>query len=368
MRKLGFYRFCLTLFWFIAVFSLGAFQTNSVNASVNQQGAWIDIPYKQFITQDKSFESVTSLVDQYHSLDKTGLELIDLRIELLEKIIKSIKFTITNESKKDLRNFIRLEPLAEKKLWYLKEIKKIYLDKQIFNRFANTNELESQYIPVFLVNKILFDFKLPTYWGLYQLEIIDPCHRMLTSYYMKWKESKSSAPFFLWLENEEISFRSLQMKFFSDEEIKDSEIIVSDGKFLKPLNKNLINYDDQDKEYIYIISLDKKLFVTAAGELVRHISLSRGRPVLGSGALKIKNGELVYIDAESGHYQPTPEVLYQALLILKEKGAYLDYNKLKVMYYSDHNKITETAKIFTKKYKGSKVQIKSELPNKDFKI
>lgn len=326
------------------------------------QGAWIDLPSKDMISVKSGLEKVSSHIEKYHLLEKTNVETLNVRIQLLDEMSGFI------QDKKEVDyKLSKLDNLIQKKSWYLKEIKNLYENKAIFDVFTSVKNEDNAYKPIFLINKILFDFNLPTYWGLFQLEVLDPCHRMLTPHYIKWKESGSSSPFFLWLEGQELSFRTLQMKFFSDEELNHAEIIVSKGFFFHSMNHQIVDYSHPEKEYIFSLSTEKKLLVTVAGELVRHTSMSRGYPVLGAGALKITNGQLTYIDAESGHYQPTPEALYQVLKILQDKGAIFNHEELKVMYYTEQGKILEKGSSFLSKYKDSIIKINfNSFP--DFKI
>lgn len=342
----------------VLVFIIVFFMTCQVSADNSElrKGAWIEIPEKKFITQNKSSEEVMNLLDKYHVIDKTKLEFLNNRIHLLKEICQKIRALEAKYDRKELGNLAKLLPLAEKKLWYLQQIHNIYNNKNLFDVFVEAKKEKDNYQQIYLVNKVLFDFNLPTLWGLFPLDVIDPCHRMLTAHYLNWQKYGKKIPFFLWLETQEMSFRTLQMKFFSEREIAESEIIIEQGFFKSATTKELSNFNNKNKEYIYSLSLDKKIIVAEGGELVRHICLSHGKPVLGSGALKIKNGNLVFIDIESGHYQPTPEVLYQVLQILKDKGANLDYKKIEVAYYLDHNKIYSNAESFMKLYKDSKVK------------
>lgn len=329
---------------------------NAIAAEIGAgKGAWIEIPEKHFITQNSYSSEVIELLDKYHSIDKTKLECLETRINLLDEISQKIKSLESEYAKKELGNILKLLPLVERKSWYLKQIQGIYADKKLFDVFYSQKKRDDRYQPIYLVNKILFDFNLPTFWGLFQLDVIDPCHRMLTSHYLRWQQYGKNIPFFLWLETEEMSFRTLQMKFFSEKEIAESEIFIEKGLFKNAATKELSNLYDKNKEYIYSLSLEKKLIVTEGGEFIRHICLTHGKPVLGSGALKIKNGELIFIDVESGHYQPTPEVLYQVLQILKDKGAFLNYPKIEVAYYLDNKKIYSNAASFIKLYKDSTI-------------
>jgi hypothetical protein len=348
------------IIWYIKfLFIIFVFLQNMNNVVAEEisisNGAWIEIPEKNFIIQNKYSTQIVKILDEYHGIDKAKLELLNYRINLLDKICQKISFLESKYNKKELGNITKLLPLTKKKLWYLKQINNIYTNKNLFKIFSESQKRKDNYEQIYLVNKILFDFNLPTFWGLFHLEVIDPCHRMLTAHYLKWQKHKEKTPFFLWLETEEMSFRTLQMKFFSTKEIEKSKIIVYKGSFKEAVSKLLANLNDKNKEYIYILSLDKKLIVTEGGDLVRHTSLSYGKPVLGAGSLRIENGNLVYIDVESGHYQPTPEMLHQVLQILKDNGAKLDYAKIDVAYYLNNNKIYSTAESFIKLYKNSRV-------------
>jgi hypothetical protein len=206
------------------------------------QGAWIDIPTRSFVVKEEAFAHIGILIDKYHSIDKKSIKSIDTRIDLLKRILQQARIINDKNSATKVSNISKLIPIAEKKIWYLEEIKKIYTNKKTFEIFTNLSKKEKKYTPIFLVNDIFFDFKLPTYWGLFWLEVLDPCHRMLTAHYIKWQESGSSAPFFLWLEDQEFSFRSLQVKFFSSKEIENSELKVSNGLFINAVDGKLADY------------------------------------------------------------------------------------------------------------------------------
>jgi hypothetical protein len=88
--------------------------------------AWIDIPSCQFINCTQS-NDLQVLINRYHSIDKTKLELLNLRINLLDKIGQKIRLLKTRSNFKKSSNLLALEPLVRKKLWYLQEIRKIDL-------------------------------------------------------------------------------------------------------------------------------------------------------------------------------------------------------------------------------------------------
>ena len=85
------------------------------------------------------------------------------------------------------------------------------------------------------------------------------------------------------------------------------------------------------------------LVVAEGSETIRHASLSLGKPVIGTGRLKINDGELTYIDVESGHYQPSPSTLFNTVQTLKKIGVKLSPEIVQVKYYTDDGDVIETS-------------------------
>jgi hypothetical protein len=334
------------------VFFVSVSYTGTASIEGIDQRAWIEIPTEIFITKNDFTKNLHDLLSKYHRIDKGCLRLLDKRIDLLQNLQQEIICLSSKLEAEKLGNTKKLETLVRKKLWYLIRIKELYKSKNLFVVFKSIKDKADGYKPLYLVNKVLFGFNFPTYWGLFQLEMIDPCHRMLTEHYIKWKRDKIKVPFFLWLETEIIPFRALQMKVFNDQELLSHEVNVRDGKFIYSLTGKLVDLSDNTKEYIYVISLNKKLYIAEAGELLRHTALSGGKPLLGSGSLKIQNGTLIYIDVESGHYQPTPHTLIQTLKILQEKGMALK-ERIAVAYYFNDQKTNQFLDDFLTTYEKS---------------
>jgi hypothetical protein len=59
--------------------------------------------------------------------------------------------------------------------------------------------------------------------------------------------------------------------------------------------------------------------VHAPGEF-HHSSFLAGEPVAAAGEIRVTNGALEFISDRSGHYQPPPIHLEQAIDVLKDKG------------------------------------------------
>jgi hypothetical protein len=324
----------------------------------DRRGAWIDIPTAVYIlpTEHQNGQ-IGKLINLYHSIEKTRLNLIDQRISTLESIHQEILNTVDKVAhdpnlKKSLQN---LNVLVQKKSWYLKEVKAIYNNPLPHKKLLDIQTHENM-VPLTLVNKVLYNFKSPIYWGLYYLEVLDPCHRLLTPQYLKWKNANTNIPFFLWLETQEIPYYAAQVTFLDKEEIEKCRLDVDKGLLVRNTNKEVADFARPDQEYLFIITLDKKLIVVEGNERIRHTSLSHGKPVLGSGAVKIKNGKVIYLDTECGHYQPPPESILQVMQILAEQGAKLDYANIQLKYYVDDQAKKENAQAFLEKYKGKQLK------------
>jgi hypothetical protein len=301
--------------------------------------------------------SINNLITQYHKLDNTKFENLRLRSEILRKIHAEILNIVSSiENVAIQKELTRLADIAQKKAWYLDKIENFYTtysddDEKIKALFHSQPDVSTQ--PVLcLVNKVLYDFKLPSSWGLYWIEAIDPCHRLtLTPYYLKWIKENSNVPFFLWLENEEMPFYMIQVQYFDKTRLNEFCLRVSSKDHLfYDSNGKKANFNNNE-EYLYVITPSKNIAVIKASDEFRHTTLTSGQPVLGAGSIKIKEGKLSYIDTESGHYQPTPYFLLQSIRLLEEIGLKINYNEVKVKYYSNEKTVEEKLSEFLSKYK-----------------
>lgn len=80
------------------------------------------------------------------------------------------------------------------------------------------------------------------------------------------------------------------------------------------------NPDDPitDGSYNYIISPKGSLYLVS--DMTHHSLLRAGQPVLCAGTIDVKNGEIIQINPDSGHYHPSNYNLKIACLHLYEKG------------------------------------------------
>ncbi|WP_264330563.1 hypothetical protein [Wolbachia endosymbiont (group B) of Erebia ligea] len=146
------------------------------------------------------------------------------------------------------------------------------------------------------------------------------------------------------VEGRKIPGTNTRVKYFTPDDQAEYTKIPYKGKLyvdLMPENKlkgfkgKLYDTTDKiskDKKgcVAYVITLDGKLVthehinVNESEWAYRHSTLAGGKPVLCSGLMKVVNGEITYIDNNSGHYKPEPANLYNAVKKLEglfSKGA-----------------------------------------------
>src|SRR5690606_18189140 len=196
---------------------------------------------------------------------------------------------------------------AEEKGEYLKGLAN--MQKSLTANPYYTAKLETNRNPLFLVNERKYDSKLRIYWGEYFLEVIDPCHRLLTSYHVLWLETnpvdKDYFSFFVWLDGQNVHFELTAMHYFTDAEKDPFEVHVRDGKLIQKMSGEALTCSQENQEYLFIIDLDEKIYIAPGSREIRHTSLSHGKPVLAAGNIHVREGVIERLGLESGHYQPT---------------------------------------------------------------
>lgn len=332
----------MKLFFLISFFFLGCFGFQDANANqclplekelYSESVHWLDLPIEPLEVIgniDSSFSDINLLIQQYHKIEKSTPSNIPIRINFLNEIAdlvsKKIKAVSNLKNRKFLNNIFNT---AKEKSRYLLALEMIrtraiadhqYIENYVFDVRKNA----TNHLPLFLVNMRSYDSKLKIYWGEYYLEYIDPCHRFLTPYHDLWLQTKPTNrdyfSFFCWLENQNVHFEVTSVYYLPNSKKAEYEVIVQDGK-LHDKTSELLNCCQDDKEYLFLIDLDEKMYIFQGSKEIRHTTLSWGKPVLAAGNIIVSQGVIRNLGLESGHYQPNISNGKQLIEILLEKRA-----------------------------------------------
>ncbi|GMI94986.1 IQ-motif protein 1, embryo sac development arrest 39 [Hibiscus trionum] len=164
------------------------------------------------------------------------------------------------------------------------------------------------------------------------LEAIDPRHRYghnLHFYYDVWSESKSTQPFFYWLDigdGKELSLKKCQrtdlqrqcIEYLGPKEREAFEVIVDSGKLVYKQSGILVNTSDESK-WIFVLSTSRSLYVGQKKKGVfQHSSFLSGGATTAAGRLVVSQGVLEAIWPYSGHYLPTEDNFKEFIIFLEE--------------------------------------------------
>lgn len=325
------YKFCRTFFIFIAI-SLSSI-------ALAKAPPWIDLPKDDYsklaLFEDERFVNLNDLIAQYHSIPKSSEDHLIERGQALQKVSNFLSDWIKEEKVKHRRYFLtNIERIASNKAWYLNELYTRYINQQfewdyLKSYHLDLSEINTEYEPIYLVHRRLYDSNIGIYWGEFWYETIDPCHRLLTPYYDLWIkrqiEPRSILSFFMWLEEQNLSRDIPYIEYLDQEQLKENQVVVNNEVLY--LSKDLtipIDYCEEGEEYIFSINLKEQLLLIPASKTIHHVSLSHGKPVLGSGNMTVSHGKITSIQLESGHYLPTLQDGLQILDIFKKIGISLD--------------------------------------------
>lgn len=316
------------------------------NLYANLSVDWIDIPiadYTEILGSSRNeIITLNQLVDDYHRNSKCSEENLGKRIDQLNVISSFIdQLSKLKQLEEQKPTILSLNKMVINKRNYLINLSQMPTDYEISSYHGDISQMnDPSYQPLTLRNNLTYSIKMKEFWGKFWLESIDPCHRRLANYYKFWLGSHPQKTdylsFFLWLESHPIPKYVPIVRYFSNNEIEQCRITLVNGflvqastsEFLttSPLNHNL-----------FVIDLNKQLYVKTWGESIRHTSLTRGKPVLGAGFLHSENGVIQRFACESGHYLPSLEQSFQSLQILLKQGARF-HNPLEIIYFENRNK------------------------------
>lgn len=164
------------------------------------------------------------------------------------------------------------------------------------------------------------------------LEAIDPRHRYghnLHFYYDVWFNSKSTQPFFYWLDvgdGKELNLENCKradlqrqcIKYLGPNEREAYEVVVEDGKLVYKQSGILLNTTEGSK-WIFVLSTSRVLYVGKKKKGVfQHSSFLSGGATTAAGRLVVQDGILEAIWPYSGHYLPTEDNFKEFINFLEE--------------------------------------------------
>ncbi|OMO73709.1 hypothetical protein CCACVL1_17170 [Corchorus capsularis] len=173
------------------------------------------------------------------------------------------------------------------------------------------------------------------------LEAIDPRHRYghnLQFYYDVWSASKSTQPFFYWLDigdGKELNLQKcprtdLQRQciiYLGPKEREAFEVIVESGKLVYKQSGMLVNTTEGCK-WIFVLSTSRLLYVAQKKKgFFQHSSFLSGGAITAAGRLVASQGVLEAIWPYSGHYLPTEDNFKEFISFLEEQN--LDLTNVK---------------------------------------
>ncbi|EOY29932.1 hypothetical protein QUC31_020515 [Theobroma cacao] len=164
------------------------------------------------------------------------------------------------------------------------------------------------------------------------LEAIDPRHRYghnLHFYYDVWSASRSTQPFFYWLDigdGKELNLNKCQrpdlqrqcIKYLGPNEREAFEVVVESGKLVYKQSGMLVDTIEGCK-WIFVLSTSRSLYVGQKKKGVfQHSSFLSGGATTAAGRLVASQGVLEAIWPYSGHYLPTEDNFKEFIIFLEE--------------------------------------------------
>jgi hypothetical protein len=289
----------------------------SSNQSFSIEPYWKDPPtsssfFSTFNVPENYKQIIQSLTD-YHKLPKSDHVALSARIAQLQLIVTLLKQVdhLDKPTEYEIIAIAALAEMCEKKAEYLSQIEKLIpVFNDDFNNMKSSFEPSNKRITMDsleLINSISFIPHLRNDIGLFWLEVIDPCHRVLLPYWVKWTKLEEKNSFFLWLEEQIIEPNVSQVKILDKESLTECEVSFNIGKlYTRDIQdySSKLNDSNEPLKYVFVLMADELLLVSRAQPGVRHVSLSSGKPILSAGELWVHHGKIIKIFFMSGHYRP----------------------------------------------------------------
>lgn len=297
---------------------------------------WMNLPpisYEEIFQSPRS-EYVIEFQEQiccYHEADS-----IQDKIEIMQSLLQLTEDWSLNE-KNPLFPIVKTR--LEAKLKYLMDLQSALQTDWVSYHLASDPKME--YVPLQMRNNLTYSLKMGEFWGAFWLESIDPCHRRLGSYYQKYIDETGNPDdwnaFFLWLEKEQVPKNIPIVRYFTNEEAQKYRFVFEEGLCVDPLSKCPLTLTAKGKQALFVISLDKELYISHEGDGVWHSSFTRGRPVLAAGRIEVEKGVITALGFDSGHYLPQEDSFFQFIQLFKDLKATFQ-NPLKIIYYENRCK------------------------------
>ncbi|XP_048332254.2 IQ domain-containing protein IQM1 [Ziziphus jujuba] len=188
------------------------------------------------------------------------------------------------------------------------------------------------------------------------LEAIDPRHRYghnLHFYYDVWSESRSTQPFFYWLDvgdGKDFNLKKcprtvLQhqcIRYLGPNEREAYQVIVEDGKLTYKQAGVLVDTVEGSK-WIFVLSTSRALYVGQKKKGVfQHSSFLSGGATTAAGRLVAHDGVLEAIWPYSGHYLPTDDNFKEFISFLEDN--HVDLTNVKQYAVDDDSRSYNKAK------------------------
>jgi hypothetical protein len=321
--------------------------------------SWVDLPRDDFSLilgyQKTEICDLNEMSQAYHDIPKDDADCIQIRVDRLEDIIEHLENWIGQKicNKDKIKHLVTLKEIAELKTSYLLElIKMSKINEPIadflhryHNDVVNLCDLDMEVL--FLNPLRMYSVKKREAWGDFWSVSLDPCHRQLTNYLQIWENNtghdQPSLDFFLWLETQYVPQQQPIENYLSKEDIIKNHLVVEKGEISISITNVIANFSEPEKNYLFIVDLEKELFVIEETESIFHSCLCQGKPILSAGKIVIKEGHITDVSFESGHYIPSINAGYQLFKVLIENN-YEMPPSVNVSFFFDRNKYTVTVK------------------------